>query len=197
MIFEWYFPDLVIFGCYETNFSFNNWISKWVLIELSAANKKFAWTNNQDNRILAKIDRIFVSTTWEAAFPLSAVKALDRIPSDRNPLVLNAGENCCFGKKRFRFEKWWLEKESFREVVEKAWKTPCFLTKSIDRWQFKIRTLRRIVRGWAANEVADLNRDKVSLSKKFTRLEGLAEHRALSPEQSKDLRTIDSQLDKI
>ena len=63
MIFEWYFPDLVIFGCYETNFSFNNWISKWVLIELSAANKKFTWTNNQDNRILAKIDRIFVSTT--------------------------------------------------------------------------------------------------------------------------------------
>jgi len=45
---------------------FNNWISKWGLIELSAANKKFAWTNNQKYRILAKVDRIFVSTSWEA-----------------------------------------------------------------------------------------------------------------------------------
>jgi hypothetical protein len=42
---------------------FNSWISKWGLIELSAANKRFTWTNNQDNRILDKIDRIFVSTT--------------------------------------------------------------------------------------------------------------------------------------
>jgi hypothetical protein len=176
---------------------FNNWISMWGLIELSAANKRFTWTNNQDNRILAKIDRIFVSTTWEAAFPLSTVKALDRFPSDHNPLLLNTGENCCFGKKRFRFEKWWLEKDSFREIVERAWKTPCSLTKSLDRWQFKIRILRRVVRGWAANEVADLNRTKVSLSKEFTRLEGIAEIRDLSPEENKDLRHIESQLEKI
>jgi hypothetical protein len=54
----------------------NNWVSKWGLIELSAANKKFTWTNNKDDRILGKIDRVFVSTSWEAAFPL-AVKALD------------------------------------------------------------------------------------------------------------------------
>jgi hypothetical protein len=92
------------------------------------------------------------------------------LPSDHNPLLINVGENSCFGEERFRFEKWWLEKETFRGVVEKAWNTSYSLTRSIDRWQFKIRTLRRVVRGWAANEVAELNRTKVGLSKEFTRL---------------------------
>jgi hypothetical protein len=128
--------------------SFNNLIDKWGLIELSANNKKFTWTNNQDSPIFAKIDRIFVTTEWESAFPLSSVKALERLPSDHNPLVLNTGDNVSFGKKRFRFEKWWLEKDSFRAIVEKAWNTPCALIKSIVRWQYKVRNMRRMVRGW-------------------------------------------------
>ena len=150
------------------------------MIELNPSNKKFTWTNNQEHTILAKIDRIFVSGLWDAAFPLSSVKAQDRFPSDHNPLVLDSGTNTCFGKKRFRFEKWWLEKESFSRIVEKAWETPCTLTNCLDRWQFRVRTLRRMIRGWAANEVAVQNRDKVVLSKEFTRLESLAEIRELS-----------------
>lgn len=100
--------------------SFNFWIDKWGLIELSAMNKKFTWTNKQEFPILAKIDGIFVNSAWEANFPLVTVKALERPPSDHNPLLLDTGNNMCFGKKRFRFEKWWLEKESFRSMVEKA-----------------------------------------------------------------------------
>lgn len=82
-------------------------------------------------------------------------------------------------------------------MVEKAWNTPCPQAKSIDRWQAKVRTLRRIVRGWAANEVANLNRSKVALSKDFTRLESLAEVRSLSPEESGELRNIEYQLEQI
>jgi len=148
---------------------FNNWISKWALIELNPSNKRFTWTNNQEHPILAKIDRVFVSGLWDDAFPLSSVKALDRFPSDHNPLVLDSGANTCFDKKkRFRFEKWWLEKESFGSVVEKAWGTPCSFSNSLDRWQLRVRTLRRMIRGWTANEVAAQNKSKVDLSKEFT-----------------------------
>lgn len=41
---------------------FNDWIERWGLIELNPTNRKFTWTNNQDRVILAKIDRILVST---------------------------------------------------------------------------------------------------------------------------------------
>jgi endonuclease/exonuclease/phosphatase family metal-dependent hydrolase len=53
----------------------------------------------------AKIDRLFVSNDWEASFPMSCVKALQRLPSDHNPLLLDSGDNISFGKKRFRFKK--------------------------------------------------------------------------------------------
>jgi hypothetical protein len=34
----------------------------------------------------------------------------------------------------------------------------------MDKWQFKNRTLRKMIRGWAANEVAAQNKAKVELS---------------------------------
>jgi hypothetical protein len=101
--------------------AFNIWVSTWNLIELNPSNKRFTWTNNQENLVMAKIDRVFVSTDWEAAFPLASVKALDRPPSDHNPLLLNVGDNMHFGKKKFRFEKLWLEKAEFKDIMTKAW----------------------------------------------------------------------------
>jgi hypothetical protein len=105
--------------------------------------------------------------------------------------------NNSFGKKRFRFEKWWLEKDSFKVMVQKAWETPCHMIKSMDRWQFRVRTFRRLIRGWAANEVAAQNKTKVELSKEFTRLESLAENRILSSEEFRELRSIDNKLEQI
>jgi hypothetical protein len=100
--------------------AFNDWVSRWGLIELNLTNKAYTWTNNQKNLIMARIDRVFVTTDWEAAFPLARVKALERPPSDHNPLLVNLGDNVCFGKKKFRFVKWWPEKDNFRDIVVKA-----------------------------------------------------------------------------
>jgi hypothetical protein len=36
---------------------------------------------------------------------------------------MDFGSNITFGKKKFRFEKWWLKREDFAEVVKKAWST--------------------------------------------------------------------------
>ena len=146
---------------------------------------------------MAKIDRIFVSTSWEIASPLVRVKALDRLPSDHNPLVLDSGNNMSFGKKCFRFEKWWLEKESFLDLVKKVWNTPCEEKNSLDVWQFRIRLFRKMVRGWAANEVAAMNKEKVELSLEYNFLDSEAELRMLSEDEHKRLDHIAKELDKI
>jgi hypothetical protein len=105
--------------------AFNDWVSSWGLVELDPNNRLYTWTNNQETPILARIDRIFASTDWDANFPLTRVKALERLPSDHNPLLLDTAVNVNRPKKKFRFEKWWLEKENFKEVVRKAWSQPC------------------------------------------------------------------------
>jgi uncharacterized protein YcbK (DUF882 family) len=71
------------------------------------------------------------------------------------------------------------------------------LNKSIDRWQFKVRTLRRMIRGWAANEVVAYNKIKLELSKEFTRLEGIAENRVLTSDEFRELRTIAKRLSNL
>ena len=102
-----------------------------------------------------------------------------------------------FGKKRFRFEKWWLEKESFTKVVEKAWSQPCNETKSINRWQFRVRTFRKLVRGWAANEVAEMNREKVALADEYNRLDKLLEVRPLLDSERSRMDAASRKLEKI
>jgi endonuclease/exonuclease/phosphatase family metal-dependent hydrolase len=70
---------------------FNYWVNKWGLVELNPVNKKFTWSNNQVTPILAKLDRVFVSTDWESAFPLVRVSALAKCISDHNPLLVDSG----------------------------------------------------------------------------------------------------------
>lgn len=157
--------------------AFNEWISKWGLIEIDLRNRKYTWTNNQENLIMARIDRVFMSTDFEKVFPLARVKALDRIPSDHNPLLVDFGDNQFYGKKRFRFGKWWLQEENFRNVVQKAWTTPCQETSSLNRWQVRVRNFRKMVRGWAANQVAILNKTKTELAKEYETLDIESEQR--------------------
>jgi hypothetical protein len=35
------------------------------------------------------------------------VLCLAKSISDHTPMLVDLGENCSFGKKKFRFEKWW------------------------------------------------------------------------------------------
>ena len=165
---------------------------------MDPANRRYTWTNNQNNNlVLAKLDRIFVTTSWEVVFPLTRVRALDRLPSDHNPLVLDSGDNVSFGKKHFCFEKWWLEKDSFFKLVEKVWSAPCGETKSIETWQFRVRLFRKMVRGWAANEVAALNKEKLSLALEYNFLDKEAEARVLEEDERKRMDDISKELDKI
>jgi hypothetical protein len=122
-------------------------VNRWGLLEINPSNRRFTCSNNQRNRVQAKLDREFVSTDWEAAFPLARVVALEKGISGHAPLLVEFGVNMTIGKIKFRFEKWWLERPDFREVVKKAWTTQCPMTGAMDVWQFLIRTFRRLVRG--------------------------------------------------
>jgi hypothetical protein len=51
--------------------------------------------------------------------------------------------------------------------VTKAWSTPCSSSDPIEVWQIRIRSLRRIVRGWANNVVAELNKHKQQVAVEY------------------------------
>lgn len=90
-----------------------------------------------------------------------------------------------------------MEKDYFKNMVEKAWNTPCKLANSLDRWQFKIRNLRRMVRGWADKELAAMNKAKVVLVDKFSKLEILTKSRELNSEELNEFRAVQKELEHI
>jgi hypothetical protein len=100
-------------------------------------------------------------------------------------------------KKKFRLEKWWLEKENFKEVVSKAWLTPPRGEKPIDIWLSKIRIFRRLARGWASNEIATMNKEKTSLALEFNKLENKMEHNSISDIERIRLKEVVDKLNKI
>jgi len=64
-------------------------------------------------------------------------------------------------------------------------------------WQVRIRTLRRFARGWAANEVASMNKEKVVLALEYNDLEKEMESRILSDQELLRFKQVAKELDKI
>lgn len=126
---------------------FNDWVNQFGLIELRNSGRKYTWGNNQDNMFMATLDRVFMSVDWDAIYPATQLKAMPRVGSDHTPLVVDTNAIPVPKQKMFRFEKWCLEVEGFRDVVIKAWNTRCDAARAIDVWQFKIRVARKATKG--------------------------------------------------
>ena len=139
---------------------FNDWINRFGLIELKCAGRLFTWSNNQSSPVMATLDRVLVSTCWDAMYPASQVMALPRLGSDHTPLFLDIGALVVPKEKMYRFEKWWLQVDGFKEVVVKAWSLPCRHSNPLDVWQFKVRNVRSYTKGWCANVEAAQFRKK-------------------------------------
>lgn len=70
-------------------------------------------------------------------------------------------------------------------------------TKSIDIWQFRVRTFRKLVRGWATNQVATLNKAKASLSQEYMVLDQASESRTLDELEWNRLKQLENELSRI
>ena len=176
---------------------FNDWINAWGLIEYKNSTRSFTWTNSQELPIMAAIDKIFCSTNFEQHFPLASVQAAARASSDHVPLILDLGLEVIKKPSLFRFEKWWLDRVDFHELVRSVWNKPCSFQNPLDAWQYKIRNLRKKAKGWARNVDAEIKKNKQNLLKEFEILEVFQESGRLSDSESLRLKEIINELENI
>jgi hypothetical protein len=101
--------------------------------------RSFTWANNQENLIMSRIDRIFCTTEFEEKFPLAHARALPRVGSDHTPIVWDSGCGQIPKKSGFKFEKWWLSRPDFKDLVIKAWSLGRGNKSSIDSWHDKCK----------------------------------------------------------
>jgi hypothetical protein len=69
---------------------------------------------------MSTIDRVFCNTELDAIFPLATTQALARLGSDHTPLLWDSGLNHTPKTTSYKFEKWCLLREDFRDLVEKT-----------------------------------------------------------------------------
>jgi hypothetical protein len=90
-------------------------------MDLNRSGARFTWTNKQVNPIRSVLDRVFISPSWEAHFPMASLSAETRIGSDHTPLILDSGEGLLRRSNHFFFETSWLALPEFKEVLQGIW----------------------------------------------------------------------------
>jgi hypothetical protein len=141
---------------------FNVVIESLDLREIVMTGCQFTWVGAGDNPIYKKPDRVLASTEWELNFPLAKVETRDRNISYHTPLVVSTGASTHqSGSRPVRFERGWLLKEGFYDMVANIWQSENFGSSPLQRWQSKIRRLRHHLRGWASNLVGSYKRRKI------------------------------------
>jgi hypothetical protein len=172
--------------CWPRVRRFNDAIAAMSLREVARVGARYTWTNKQLNPIRCVLDRVFVSPTWEAAFPLCSLSSITRIGSDHNPLLLSSGEDTPTRQSRFFFQSWWLQVPGFGDSL--AGKLSDFLSNygphrgSIDLWQFAARHARTFLKGWGANLGKERREFKASLLAQVADLDKLADQSGLDEE---------------
>ena len=78
--------------------------------------RRFTWTNERENMVMTKIDRLLVSVDWELYYLDVLLQASSTNISDHGPLHLSTAAHFC-AKKRFRFEMYWTRLEGFEKAI--------------------------------------------------------------------------------
>jgi hypothetical protein len=81
--------------------------------------------------------------------------------------------------------------------VEKDWGLECKMADPMDVWQFRIRSFRRLVRGWANNVIVEMNKYKQTIAAEFNFLDMEAESTILDKEENLKLKFLAKELDHI
>jgi hypothetical protein len=85
----------------------------------------------------------------------------------------------------------------FGEIVKKVCGADCPISKAMDVWHLRIRTFIKLVTGWAANVVAELNRKKQTVAAEFNWLDMEFESRELDDLEKERQKVLGRELENL
>ncbi|XP_027127794.2 uncharacterized protein [Coffea arabica] len=93
------------------------------LVDIGFEGHPWTWSNHWDNEgeIRQRLDRVLGSMDWFQDFESAKCHHIETLASDHSLLLLGTNPGIERKKKRFYFDKRWLQKEGIQQVVEQAW----------------------------------------------------------------------------
>jgi hypothetical protein len=127
---------------------FRNALNSGGLKEIHLQNRKFTWSNEQQDPTMSKLDTFFCNEEWDVTFSNHILHALSSSLSDHCPLLL-ANEKGPKKPKSFRFENFWIKMPGFKDVVSKAWNENINHTEPCQRLLHKLKKTGKTLRTWS------------------------------------------------
>jgi hypothetical protein len=103
--------------------------------------------------------------------------------SEHNPLILTSAGNQCQQSKEFRFELAWIKHEEFMHIVQRIWEKPTRDRISLNRVLFKLKKVKKTLKGWGYNLSGARKRRKKEIKDKLSDLELMKESCCLNEDQ--------------
>lgn len=132
-------------GNINNMFRFNAAINILGVNEINLQGRKYTWSNKQPSPLQEKLDWIFTSSSWAISYTSTTPHALDMIPSDHCPFVVNI---CTTIPKTsiFRLENFWLKHHDFQQVLLQSWSASSHTNDSAMLLTAKFKKLRRDIK---------------------------------------------------
>jgi exonuclease III len=127
--------------------AFNATIHSMALFELPLLDRRFTWTNGQDEPTLARLDRVFFNHAWNDCFPASSLTSLLRPTSDHVPLVVTASMKI-LKSAYFRFENSWLLDPDFLPTTIPHWNRAVPVSNAAAVLATKVKRFRFAAKVW-------------------------------------------------
>ncbi|XP_071921866.1 uncharacterized protein [Coffea arabica] len=122
-------------------------------MDIGFEGKPWTWINNWNGNgeVKERLDRGLCSIEWSHCYDEAKCIHIESHASDHSMLVLDTQKVRKKWKKRFQFDKRWLQQDGIKEVVKEAWNIPCDGT----RWfkvKQKIRNCRVELLKWSSSK---------------------------------------------
>ena len=157
-------------------------INRLGLHDMPLIGRRFYWCNQQENAILARLDRVLFNNAWEDLYPISDLLPLSSSISDHTPLLLT-----CSSTRprafRFRFENYWCKLPGFLDVVKDAWAPEVPGSDPMKILNTKLHRTSKALRSWGQRSMSQLTLQFQVASEVILRLDSGQERCPLSSEE--------------
>jgi hypothetical protein len=103
---------------------FVKFLEELEMTDMPLLGRRFTWFH-PNGVTMSRLDRILLSDGWMVKWRNPNVWALSRDVSDHCPLVVRYN-SLDWGPKPFRFNNFWLQHKSFKDMVVKTWQDQTF-----------------------------------------------------------------------
>ncbi|XP_057250094.1 uncharacterized protein LOC130591176 [Beta vulgaris subsp. vulgaris] len=128
---------------------FTNWKHTLQLQDVPFVGSRFTWTNNRDgvDLIMERLDRVYVSPTWNDRYPLGYTKNFPILHSDHAAIFYQTEPPTKVTHRSYQFENWCLIHPELPNMISSVWRIP-IAGSTMYRFTKHLSIFRTQIRQW-------------------------------------------------